>query len=121
MAEKKITKREVITMMLAEDTIKANVTYVNYLEHELELLNKKSAQPRKSKVNTENEGYRAIILEVLGSPDVTAPLSLAEIKAKVSDFAEFTPQKLSAIIKPLVDNGTVVKTTEKRISKFSLS
>lgn len=115
----KMTKRDVINMMLGEDVVKANEVYVNYLTHELELLDKKSAQPRKSKVNVKNEGYRAIILEILGGAD--APMSLSEIKAQNDAFAEFSPQKMSGIIKPLCDAHTVVKTLEKRIAKFALA
>lgn len=124
MAEKKMTKREVITMLLAEDTIKANEVYVNYLTHEIELLDKKSAQPRKSKANAELEGYRATILEILGEAE--APLSLSEIKAKVDEWADFSPQKMSGIIKPFIydevknPTGSVARTMDKRVAKFSL-
>lgn len=118
MANKR-TKRDVINMMLDEDVVKANEVYVNYLNHELELLDKKSAQPRKSKVNAENEGYRAIILDILGSAD--APMSLSEIKAQNDAFAKFSTQKMSSIIKPLCDAHTVVKTMEKREVKFFLA
>lgn len=119
MAEKKMTKREVITMMLAEDVVKANEVYTNYLTHEIELLDKKSAQPRKSKVNAEIEKNRATILDILGDAD--APMSLTEIKGKVAEWADYSPQKMSGMIRPLVDNGKVVKTMEKRVAKFSLA
>ena len=43
----KITKREVIGMMMKEEVVKANPTYVAYLENELALLDKK-AQNKKA-------------------------------------------------------------------------
>lgn len=39
----KITKREVINAMLADVNVKANATYVAYLENELTLLDKKES------------------------------------------------------------------------------
>ena len=38
----KITKREVIGMMMKEEVVKANPTYVAYLKNELALLDKKA-------------------------------------------------------------------------------
>ena len=49
MAEKKITKKMVVEMMLADEKIVANEVFKAYLENELELLKKKSENKKATK------------------------------------------------------------------------
>lgn len=117
----KMTKRMVIEgLMNGTITVDSDVA-MNYFTHEIELLDKKSASKnnKPSAKSIENDGYRDAILDVLNGADT--PLSLSEIKAQNDAFAEFSPQKMSGIIKPLVDSGRVVKTMEKRVAKFALA
>ena len=39
--EKRITKAQVVTMLMAEEVVKANELYMNFLTKELETLSKK--------------------------------------------------------------------------------
>lgn len=118
----KMTKRMVIEGLM-NGTIEVNSDVaMNYFTHEIELLDKKSASKsnKPSAKSIENDGYRDTILGVLEGADT--PLSLSEIKALCGDaFAEFSPQKMSGIIKPLCDSHVVVKTMEKRVAKFALA
>lgn len=112
----KITKREVINAMLSEELVKANATYVAYLENELALLDKKAQNKKATKTQTENVGLKATILEVLaqGSGTVT------EIQNRNAELKALSNQKVSALIKQLVDEGKVAKSTEGRKSVFAL-
>lgn len=113
----KITKREVINAMLSEELVKANATYVAYLENELALLDKKAQNKKATKTQTENVGLKATILEVLaqGSGTVT------EIQSRNTELKALSNQKVSALIKQLVDEGKVSKSTEGRKSVFALA
>lgn len=113
----KITKREVINAMLSEELVKANATYVAYLENELALLEKKAQNKKATKTQTENVGLKATILEVLaqGSGTVT------EIQSRNTELKALSNQKVSALIKQLVDEGKVSKSTEGRKSVFALA
>ena len=57
----KITKREVIGMMMKEEVVKANPTYVAYLENELTLLDKKAQNKKATKTQEQNKGIKATI------------------------------------------------------------
>ena len=59
----KITKREVIGMMMNEEVVKANPTYVAYLENELALLDKK-AQNKKGIVWIQDEPNRSLRYQI---------------------------------------------------------
>ena len=113
----KITKREVINAMLSEELVKANATYVAYLENELALLDKKAQNKKATKTQTENIGLKTTILEVLaqGSGTVT------EIQSRNTELKALSNQKVSALIKQLVDEGKVTKSTEGRKSVFALA
>ena len=114
----KITKREVIGMMMKEEVVKANPTYVAYLENELALLNKKAQNKKATKTQEQNVGIKATILEVLatiGSGTVT------EIQNGNAELSALSNQKVSALVRQLVEAGKVMKTVDKKKSIFSLA
>ena len=114
----KITKREVIGMMMNELVIKTNPTYVAYLENELALLDKKAQNKKATKTQEQNVGIKATILEVLatiGSGTVT------EIQNGNAELSALSNQKVSALVRQLVEAGKVVKTVDKKKSIFSLA
>ena len=114
----KITKREVIGMMMNEEVVKANPTYVAYLENELALLDKKAQNKKATKTQEQNVSIKATILEVLaiiGSGTVT------DIQNGNEELSALSNQKVSALIRQLVESGEVVRTTDKKKSIFSLA
>jgi hypothetical protein len=115
----KITKREVINMMLAEESISANETFKAYLEHELELLDKKAENKKATKNQEENVGYMATILEVLGKAEKA--MTVTEIMKSDETLSELSNQRVSALLSKLKDELKVVRTTEGRKAVFSLA
>ena len=122
MAEKKITKREVVEMMLADEVISSNEVYTKYLENELELLIKKSENKKATKNQLENESLMTVIVDVMsGMVPATATEVLNAVKRVDADkYATLTNQRVSALLKKLVENGTVEKSIDKRVSRFAL-
>lgn len=124
MAEKKVTKREVVTMMLADENIKQNDMFVAYLENELALLTKKAENKKATKNQTENVEIKTVILEVLtsmGKARATDIMNAVKATDEVQ-YVTLTNQRVSAILKQMVENdGTVVKTVDKKVSTFSLA
>ena len=123
MAEKKITKREVVEMMLADSNIASNEVYVAYLKNELELLKKKSANRKVTKNQTENAEIKEVIIDVLDrmGKGRAGEIQLAIQAIDKEKYATLTNQRTSAILKQMIDEGTVVKTIDKKVSTFSLA
>ena len=114
----KITKREVIGMMMNEEVVKANPTYVAYLKNELALLDKKAQNKKATKIQEQNKGIKATILKVLatiGSGTVT------DIQNGNEELSALSNQKVSALVRQLVESEEVVRTTDKKKSIFSLA
>ena len=114
----KITKREVIGMMMKEEVVKANPTYMAYLENELALLNKKAQNKKATKTQEENVGIKATILEVLATIGSGTVTNIQNSNEKLSALSN---QKVSALVRQLVESGDVVKTVNKKKSIFSLA
>ena len=114
----KITKREVIGMMMKEEVVKANPTYVAYLENELALLDRKAQNKKATKTQEQNVGIKTTILEVLGT---IGSGTVTDIQNGNEELSALSNQKVSALVRQLVESGKVVKTTDKKRSIFSLA
>ena len=119
MAEKKITKREVINAMLADEHIAQNEMFVSYLKHELELLDNKANNKKATKNQEENEKFAGVILEVLGA---IGKGTVTEIQKTNVELGELSNQRVSAILKQMceAEEPKVAKTTENRKTIFYL-
>ena len=115
MANTKITKIEVLREMAQNEVIKANPNFANYVAHEIELLEKKSANRKSTKTQTENVGIKTEILKALeGSTGMT----VSQIMPLLA--GSYTNQKISSLLRQLVEDGKVRRYTEKRVAYFAL-
>lgn len=114
----KITKREVIGMMMNEEVVKANPTYVAYLENELALLDRKASNKKATKTQEQNVGIKATILEVLAT---IGKGTVTDIQNGNAELSALSNQKVSALVRQLVESKDVVKTVDKKKSIFSLA
>ena len=115
--EKKITKAQMFTMIKAEVANKPEM--VAFIDHELDLLAKKSASKKPTKTQVENEEIKNKIVDVLSTFENGATAS--EVLAADTTFTGMSNQKISALLKQLVDSGVVVKASDKKKSIFSVA
>ena len=119
---KKMTKKEMFAMVIgvvenAEVENKAEM--LGFLAHEVELLEKKNSKSGQTKTQKENEVLLGQLELALAEFD--RPLTISEfMKESSHEVATLSNQKLSALMKKLVDAEKVVKTTEKKKSYFAL-
>lgn len=123
-----MTKREYFVtlraVVLDDATIQNKEDVLAFIDHEVELLDKKSSNKTPNKVQVENENIKAVVTEVLaeiGKPVTITELIKDERLATYTigeDVKVMTNQKLSAIIKRMPN---VVRTEEKKKAYFSLT
>ena len=121
----KMTKKDFFKLLASivektEDFDKKTET-LDFINHEIELLNKKSSAPGKKKTAhiKENEELMELIeiaLELFGKP-VTVTTMIKEN----AEMSKLSSQKLSALLKKMIEAGKVVRTVEKRVPYFSLA
>lgn len=119
MTEKKMTKKEMFQVLLAMDCVKERADLVNFIEHEIELLERKNGGSRKPTAQqVTNEKIKDKILEILIKPMTATQI----MKAVEPDFPEIalTNQRISALLRSLGKDGTgeVEKYIEKRVTYF---
>jgi len=118
MENKKLTKREVFSKMLEVSEIASKDLFVEFINHELELLDRKSSKSTQTKTQVENEGIKNAIVESLER--VAKAVTITELQELDSEMANYSNQKLSALLKQLVKENRVVKTVDKKKSYFSI-
>ena len=113
--EKKMTKREMFEQIKRNyDLTQAEV---DFIDHELELLAKKnSADKKPTKVQVENEGIKSEILEGM---EVGKAYTITDLIKEVPAIAELSNQRVSALVRQLVADGSVVRNEEKRKAYFT--
>lgn len=122
MMNKKMTKKEMFAMVIgvvngAEVENKAEM--LEFLNHEIELLEKKNSRSGQTKTQKENE---ILVGQLeLALAEFSKPITISEfMKESTHEVSTLSNQKLSALMKKLVEGGKVVKTIEKKKSYFSL-
>lgn len=123
MAEKKITKKErfmELINLVNTSEVESKSEMVAFLEHEIELLERKSSSSAKTKTQQEHEKIMALIVEELRK--VGKPVTVTELMKESVVMAEYSNQKLSSLLKKLTEaeNPVVVKNIEKKKSYFSV-
>lgn len=119
---KKITKRERFEQLLALEGVKANAELVAFIEHELELLAKKNSGEKKmTKAQEENEALKVLIVDVLDNS--AQALTIGEIQAGdiTATLTDLSNQKMSALLKQLVDTGAIERVADKKVTKFQIA
>lgn len=124
-ATKKITKKdmfnEIIKMMNGEQMSISAQAVIDFANHEIELLNKKSSSSsgKPTKTQLENEGYKEVILEALATAD--KPMTISEIMEYADGLEGLKNQRVSALMTQLKNAGKVIRTEEKKKAYFSLA
>ena len=116
----KVTKKERFAQLLAIKEVSANEELVKFINHELEMLEKKSGSKKQTETQKANEELMAVIAKALATCEKAVTVSEL-MKTETFKNTDYSNQKLSAMLKKMVDNGTVTKVTEKKKSYFSLS
>lgn len=122
--EKKITKREMFEQIKAV-VLTAEVENVEqlvaFIEHEVELLNKKSASKSKAEIEKANANVELtqIVREVLANSSVA--MTVSEVMKANEILSELSNQKVSYLVRVLVENKEVIKIVDKGKSYFKIA
>lgn len=111
--KEKMTNRKALEWVL--DNANAPVEVENKIKKMIEQLDKKSSAEKKPTARqVENEGYKELILAVMTEEGAT----VTEIMKKIPEFEDFTNQKVSALVRQLLEEGKIQKEIVKGRSYF---
>ena len=117
---KKVTKRDNFNALLKIEEVASNEQLVEFINHELELLDRKSASHTTAKTANQkaNEEIKTKIVDALVQ---LGKSTISELQAGSEEMAEYSNQKLSALLKQLVDSKQVVRTMDKKKAYFEVA
>ena len=117
MATKKMTKREMYEKILSHTTDETEKAFLN---HELELLAKKNATKSDKLTPTQeaNEATKGAIVDYL--TEHGEPMTITQMIKDIPACAGMTNQKVSALVRQLVDAFVVLRKEAKGVAYFSI-
>ncbi len=112
----KMTQKDYFNEIIALAQENGRDDLVKFCEDRIEKLGRKSSSKKPTKTQVENENIKNVILEVLGEvAPATATMIATDPRVNVSN------QKVSALLRQLIESGEVVKAVDKGKSLFSLA
>jgi len=119
MEKVRVTKRDNLNELLDIVTELKNEKLVNFINHELELLDRRASRNTLTKVQKENlELIEKIYNELI---DLAKPVTISELQEANPEIGKLSNQKVSALLKKLVDSERVVKVSQKGKTYFSVN
>ena len=126
---KKVTKKDMFKAMLAyEGKVADREDFVKFIEHEIELLDRKNGGNRKPTANQlKNEEIKTVILEEMraNTNKLYTATQLAKIAEPIVDIHPLNNQRVSAILRSMIEEkggtGEVKRIVDKRVTYFQLA
>ena len=112
-----MTKKEMFNLIASVNADNAEI--VDFCNHEIDLLNAKKSSKTPTKTQKENEVIMEQIAVDLAMFD--NPVTVTELIANGEGLEGLTNQKVSALLRKMVEAGRVVKSIEKKKAFFSLA
>ena len=119
MAEKKLIKKDYFYMLREIVISMERQDLVDFIDNEIELLNKKSSRTTLTQTQKENETLKEKIVSTL--IELGKYATITEIQQANPELADLSNQKMSALLKQLVDTKIVDKIIEKKKAYFKAS
>lgn len=123
MAVEKMTKKQKFEML--KGLVKDNQMLVEFIDHEIELLEKKKSSG-KGKATEKTDKEMELVFNALAVEEKAVTVSELIAKNGFDELANaetgvVSSQKVSAVLKKLVDGGKVVKFSEKKKTYFRVA
>lgn len=117
---KKMTKKDYFNELKNIPAVAENEALVNFIDHEIDLLNRKNTSSTGEKKMTAtqkaNEELKVVILEVLKAHK--EPMTITEMMKADARLGELTNQKISAVIRLMLKEETVDRIEDKKKAMF---
>ena len=118
MAEiKKLTKKDYFNEL--KELVSDRQDLVDFIDHEIELLSKKSSRTAPTKTQLENEKIKEKIVATL--VELGKYATITDIQNANTELADLSNQKISALLKQLYDNKIIEKVIDKKKAYFKAS
>ena len=116
---KKVTKKERFATLLTFAEVQSNPEMVEFIQHEIELLEKKNSADRKPTAKqVENANLSFAITDGMTAGTL---YTITDLIKTIPELADMSNQKVSALVRGLVQSKQVVREEIKRKAYFRLN
>ena len=112
-----MTKKEMFSAI--RNLVLDNEEMVTFIDHEIELLNRKSDSKKPTKTQIENDGFKADIVSYLTNTD--SPKTISEMQSVIATISGLTNQRVTHMLTDLVKAGTLTKDYIKKVPYYSVA
>lgn len=116
MENKKLTKKEKFAMI--KEYIADNEMLMEFIDNEINLLNKKASSSAKTQTQKENENIKEKIVVALR--EINRPVTITELQNENVEMGNYSNQKISALLRQLVEEKLVERIPDKKKTYFKL-
>lgn len=120
-SNRKPTKRDHFNALLAIPAVAADAELVEFINHEIELLDKKNTAERKPTAKqVENAGFKS---DILAWMEPATQYAAADVVKGVPSIvaAGLSANRVTAMLTQLVNDGSLIRTEDKRKNFYSLA
>lgn len=114
----KTTKRQMFEAIKAVEGVASNPEMVKFINHEIELLEKRNKNKVNKALASLNEELKEDIRTTLNGQGT--PLTISEIQNLNNKLGSYSNQKITALVRQLVEANEVEKVVDKKTSRFIL-
>lgn len=114
---KKMTKVEMFSAI--REAVSDNAEMVAFIDHEIELISKKAASKKPTKVQELNEKLKEIIYNYFLACE--GHKTIKEIQTEVPELADFSNQKITHLLSAMIVEGKLSKEYEKKTPYYSIA
>ena len=117
MATEKMTKKDYFNQLLAIPEVAEKNDLVDFINHQIELLDNRNKKKDGTVTKVQLE-HRELMDKILNLMECDTGYTCGDLHKFLND-PNISANKVSAMLKKLVDSGEIEKTTEKRKSIFT--
>lgn len=114
---KRVTKRDNFEEVIKIAKELGRTDLVEFAQHEIDLLDKKASSKVTTKTQKENEGIKEVIKNFLNNTP-NEMFTITQLQEKIADLADYSNQKVSALVNQLYKANEVDKVVDKKKSYF---
>lgn len=114
---KKMTKVEMFSAI--REVVSENAEMVAFIDHEIELLNKKAASKKPTKIQELNEHLKKIIYQYF--LECEGHKTIKEIQGAIPELADLSNQKITHLLSAMIVEGKISKEYEKKTPYYSIA
>jgi hypothetical protein len=115
MATKKITKKEMFLALLSVEAVAANTEMVDFINHEIELLDKKTTSKKPTATQEANAAFQKLIINYL--QEIGVSKTIKELQAEIPELKDLTNQRMTHLLTPLVSKEDDPSTNDRPLVK----